>query len=117
MVTMLSHFVIIRSHVFESIKVHLLVLGSRALASSRKLTISWSVYRRAKFLPIISFMDFTNAESLSQIVKCFFSFPSNGKIRLAVGDFSSLFLRYNDLVCDYKLPLAHMLDDLFHTIG
>jgi hypothetical protein len=24
--------------------------------------------------------------------------------------------RYNDLVCDYKLPLAHMLDDLFHTI-
>ena len=25
--------------------------------------------------------------------------------------------RYNDLVCDYKLPLAHMLDDLFHTIG
>jgi hypothetical protein len=27
-----------------------------------------------------------------------------------------LYGRYNDLVCDYKLPLAHMLDDLFHTI-
>jgi hypothetical protein len=24
--------------------------------------------------------------------------------------------RYNDLVCDLKLPLTHMLDDLFHTI-
>jgi hypothetical protein len=24
--------------------------------------------------------------------------------------------RYYDLVCDYKLPLTHMLDDLFHTI-
>jgi hypothetical protein len=24
--------------------------------------------------------------------------------------------RYNDLVCDCKLPLAHMVDDLFHTI-
>jgi hypothetical protein len=24
--------------------------------------------------------------------------------------------RYKDLVCDYKLLLAHMLDDLFHTI-
>jgi hypothetical protein len=24
--------------------------------------------------------------------------------------------RYNDLVCDYKLSLAHMLNDLFHTI-
>jgi hypothetical protein len=24
--------------------------------------------------------------------------------------------RYNDLVCDYKLPLAHMLNDLFHTM-
>jgi hypothetical protein len=23
---------------------------------------------------------------------------------------------YNDLVCDYKLSLAHMLDNLFHTI-
>jgi hypothetical protein len=23
---------------------------------------------------------------------------------------------YNDLVCDYKLSLAHMLNDLFHTI-
>jgi hypothetical protein len=27
-----------------------------------------------------------------------------------------IYRRYNDLVCDYKLPLAHMLDDLFHTI-
>jgi hypothetical protein len=24
--------------------------------------------------------------------------------------------RYNDLVCDYKFSLAHMLDDFFHTI-
>jgi hypothetical protein len=24
--------------------------------------------------------------------------------------------RYNDLVCDYKLSLAHMLNYLFHTI-
>jgi hypothetical protein len=24
--------------------------------------------------------------------------------------------RYNDLVCNYKLSLAHMLNDLFHTI-
>jgi hypothetical protein len=24
--------------------------------------------------------------------------------------------RYNDLVCDYKLSLAHMLDDLFHSV-
>jgi hypothetical protein len=23
---------------------------------------------------------------------------------------------YNDLVCDYKLSLAHMLNDLFHTL-
>jgi hypothetical protein len=23
---------------------------------------------------------------------------------------------YNDLVCDYKLSLAHILNDLFHTI-
>ena len=23
---------------------------------------------------------------------------------------------YNDLVCDYKLTLAHMLNDLFHTM-
>jgi hypothetical protein len=29
---------------------------------------------------------------------------------------SSHFGRYNDVVCDYKLPLAHMLDNLFHTI-
>jgi hypothetical protein len=31
--------------------------------------------------------------------------------------FRKLYGRYNDLVCDYKLPLAHMLGDLFHTIG
>jgi hypothetical protein len=24
--------------------------------------------------------------------------------------------RYNDLVCDYKLSVANMLNDLFHTI-
>jgi hypothetical protein len=24
--------------------------------------------------------------------------------------------RYNDLVCDYKVSVAHMLDDLFHTL-
>jgi hypothetical protein len=30
--------------------------------------------------------------------------------------FCKFYGRYNDLVCDYKLPLAHMLDDLFHTI-
>jgi hypothetical protein len=30
--------------------------------------------------------------------------------------FRKFYGRYNDLVCDYKLPLAHMLDDLFHTI-
>jgi hypothetical protein len=30
--------------------------------------------------------------------------------------FHKFYGRYNDLVCDYKLPLAHMLDDLFHTI-
>jgi hypothetical protein len=28
-----------------------------------------------------------------------------------------IYARYNNLVRDYKLPLAHMLDDLFHTIG
>jgi hypothetical protein len=31
--------------------------------------------------------------------------------------FQKFYGRYNDLVCDYKLPLAHMLDDLFHTIS
>jgi hypothetical protein len=31
--------------------------------------------------------------------------------------FCKFYGRYNDLVYDYKLPLAHMLDDLFHTIG
>ena len=30
--------------------------------------------------------------------------------------FRKFYGRYNDLVCDYKLPLAQMLDDLFHTI-
>jgi hypothetical protein len=30
--------------------------------------------------------------------------------------FHKFYSRYNDLVCDYKLPLAHMLDDLVHTI-
>jgi hypothetical protein len=30
--------------------------------------------------------------------------------------FRKFYGRYNDLVCDYKLGLAHMLDDLFHTI-
>jgi hypothetical protein len=30
--------------------------------------------------------------------------------------FRKFYGRYNDLVCDYKLPLAYMLDDLFHTI-
>jgi hypothetical protein len=30
--------------------------------------------------------------------------------------FRKLYGRYNDLVCDYKLSLAHMLNDLFHTI-
>jgi hypothetical protein len=24
--------------------------------------------------------------------------------------------RYNELVCDYKLSLVHMLNDLFHTL-
>jgi hypothetical protein len=31
--------------------------------------------------------------------------------------FRKFYDRYNDFVCDYKLPLAHMLDDWFHTIG
>jgi hypothetical protein len=26
--------------------------------------------------------------------------------------FRKFYCRYNDFVCDYKLPLAHMLDDL-----
>ena len=30
--------------------------------------------------------------------------------------FRKLHGRYNDLVCDYKLSLAHMLNDLFYTI-
>jgi hypothetical protein len=30
--------------------------------------------------------------------------------------FCKFYGHYNDLVCNYKLPLAHMLDDLFHTI-
>jgi hypothetical protein len=30
--------------------------------------------------------------------------------------FRKFYGRYNDLVCDYKLSLAHMLNGLFHTI-
>jgi hypothetical protein len=30
--------------------------------------------------------------------------------------FRKFYGRYSDLVFDYKLPLANMLDDLFHTI-
>jgi hypothetical protein len=30
--------------------------------------------------------------------------------------FRKFYARYNDLVCDYKLSLAHMLNDMFHTI-
>jgi hypothetical protein len=30
--------------------------------------------------------------------------------------FRKFYGRYNDLVWDYKLSLAHMLNDLFHTI-
>jgi hypothetical protein len=30
--------------------------------------------------------------------------------------FRKFYSRYNDFVCDYKLLLAHRLDDLFHTI-
>jgi hypothetical protein len=30
--------------------------------------------------------------------------------------FRKFYGRYNDLVCDYKLLLAHMLNDLFHSI-
>jgi hypothetical protein len=30
--------------------------------------------------------------------------------------FPKFYGRYNGLVCDYKLSLAHMLDGLFHTI-
>jgi hypothetical protein len=30
--------------------------------------------------------------------------------------FCQFYGRYNDLVCDYKLSLAHMLNDLFHTL-
>jgi hypothetical protein len=30
--------------------------------------------------------------------------------------FRKFYGRYNDLVCDYKLSLAHMLKDLLHTI-
>jgi hypothetical protein len=29
--------------------------------------------------------------------------------------FCKVYGRYNDLVCDHKLPLSHMLDDFFHT--
>ena len=30
--------------------------------------------------------------------------------------FREFYGRYNDLVCDYKLSLSHMLTDLFHTL-
>ena len=30
--------------------------------------------------------------------------------------FRKFYGRYNDLVCGYNLSLAHMLNDLFHTI-
>jgi hypothetical protein len=30
--------------------------------------------------------------------------------------FREFYGRYNDLVCDYKLSLAHILNDLFHTL-
>ena len=30
--------------------------------------------------------------------------------------FCKFYGRYNDLVCDYKLSLTYMLNDLFHTI-
>ena len=30
--------------------------------------------------------------------------------------FRKFYGRYNNLVCDYKLSLVHMLNDLFHTI-
>jgi hypothetical protein len=30
--------------------------------------------------------------------------------------FPKFYSPYNDLVCAYKLSLAHMLNDLFHTI-
>jgi hypothetical protein len=30
--------------------------------------------------------------------------------------FRTFYACYNDLVCDYKFSLAHMLNDLFHTI-
>jgi hypothetical protein len=30
--------------------------------------------------------------------------------------FRKFYGRYNDFICDYKLSLAHMLNDLFHTL-
>jgi hypothetical protein len=41
------------------------------------------------------------------------SLPSAYTYTSVIGSFYG---RYNDLVCDYKLSLAHMLNDLFHTI-
>jgi hypothetical protein len=41
--------------------------------------------------------------------------PGDNESRLTLS-FRKFYGRYNDLVCDYKLSLAHMLDDLFHTI-
>jgi hypothetical protein len=31
--------------------------------------------------------------------------------------FRIFYFRYNELVCDYKLSLAHTLNDLFHTLS
>jgi hypothetical protein len=35
---------------------------------------------------------------------------------LLKSSFRKFYGRYNDLDCDYKLSLAHILNDLFHTI-
>jgi hypothetical protein len=35
---------------------------------------------------------------------------------LLKASFRKFYGRYNDLVCVYKLPLAHMLNDLFHSL-
>jgi hypothetical protein len=33
-----------------------------------------------------------------------------------ISSFRKFYGRYNDLVCDYKLSLTHMLSDLFRTL-
>jgi hypothetical protein len=38
----------------------------------------------------------------------------NNESRLK-SSFRKFYGHYNDFVCDYKLSLAHMLNDLFHT--